>query len=59
MSVLFMSGYAEDTIVREGMLAPGMAYLQKPLTPATLARKVREVLEMRSPRAQESPRAAS
>lgn len=43
--VLFMSGYTGDTIVRHGVLEPGIAFLQKPFTPADLARKVRQVLD--------------
>jgi CheY-like chemotaxis protein len=43
--VLFMSGYTDDAIVRHGVLRPGTAYLQKPFSPETLARKVREVLD--------------
>jgi signal transduction histidine kinase/DNA-binding response OmpR family regulator len=43
--VLFMSGYTGDTIVRHGVLEPGIAFLQKPFTPTDLARKVREVLD--------------
>jgi DNA-binding NarL/FixJ family response regulator len=43
--VLFVSGYTDDAIVHHGMLEPGLNYLQKPFTPATLARKVREVLD--------------
>ena len=31
LKVLFMSGYAGDAIVQQGLLEPGMAYLQKPL----------------------------
>jgi CheY-like chemotaxis protein len=59
MGVLFMSGYAEDTIVRAGVLTPDVAYLQKPFTTTALARKVREVLEAWSARPQESRRAVS
>jgi PAS domain S-box-containing protein len=43
--VLFVSGYTDDAIVHHGMLEPGLNYLQKPFTPATLGRKVREVLD--------------
>jgi PAS domain S-box-containing protein len=44
MKVLYVSGYTDDTIVRHGVLEPGLAFLQKPFSPKTLARKVREVL---------------
>jgi CheY-like chemotaxis protein len=44
IKVLFMSGYTDGAIVHNGVLNAGIAYLQKPLTPATLATKVREVL---------------
>src|SRR5882762_1119115 len=43
--VLFMSGYTDDAIVRHGILEEGLAYLQKPFTPESLARKVRAVLD--------------
>jgi two-component system cell cycle sensor histidine kinase/response regulator CckA len=43
--VLYMSGHTDDAIVRHGVLEPGTSYLQKPFTPETLARKVREVLD--------------
>jgi hypothetical protein len=45
LRVLFMSGYTDDAVVRHGMLEPGLAYLEKPFRPATLLRKVREVLQ--------------
>jgi PAS domain S-box-containing protein len=45
MRILCMSGYTDDSIVRHGVLEAKFAYLQKPLTTRTLARKVREVLE--------------
>jgi hypothetical protein len=44
MKVLFMSGYTDDAVVRHGILQQGIAYLQKPFTPASLAQKVRRVL---------------
>jgi response regulator RpfG family c-di-GMP phosphodiesterase len=44
MKVLYVSGYTDDTIVRHGVLEPGLAFLQKPFSPKTLARKVSEIL---------------
>src|SRR5438552_1106128 len=45
MKVLFMSGFTDKAMVHQGELDPGMAFLQKPFTPQTLTRKVREVLD--------------
>ncbi len=49
MKVLCMSGYTDDSIVRHGVLDGRIAFIQKPLTPASLARKVREVLDAAPP----------
>ena len=38
-----MSGDTDDAIVPHGILEPGLHSLQKPFTPAALARQVRDV----------------
>jgi len=43
--VLFCSGYTQEAIDRGGELEPGIAFLQKPFTPASLSHKIREVLD--------------
>jgi len=42
---LFVSGYTDTTINHHAIFQPGMPFLQKPFSPTTLAKKVREVLD--------------
>jgi two-component SAPR family response regulator len=42
--VLYISGYAEHAVVRQGVLVEGIAFLSKPFGLGELARTVREVL---------------
>jgi PAS domain S-box-containing protein len=46
MRALFVSGYADRAVLRHGEIVEGMAFLEKPFTPDSLARKVREVLDV-------------
>jgi two-component system cell cycle sensor histidine kinase/response regulator CckA len=46
LSVLYMSGYTDDAVIRHGAFGSGTAFLQKPFTPAALAQRVRETLDL-------------
>jgi hypothetical protein len=45
MRILFMSGYSDEAVYRHGEISPNAAFIEKPFTDRTLARKVREVLD--------------
>ena len=42
--VLYVSGYADESLLPRGVLDQGMVFLQKPFAAVALAQKVREVL---------------
>jgi len=44
MKVLFMSGYTDNSVVKQGMLTSETPFIQKPFTIAALHLKVREIL---------------
>jgi two-component system, cell cycle sensor histidine kinase and response regulator CckA len=45
IKILFTSGYPDEAITHYGALDAGVAFLPKPYTPVTLARKVRKMLD--------------
>ena len=45
LAVIYMSGYTDDAIVRYGVARNAVAFLQKPIEPAELTRKLREILD--------------
>ena len=51
-----MSGYTDGAIVQQGVLEPGVSFLQKPFPLTALARKVRQVLDAQEPGAAPHPK---
>ena len=48
IKVLYMSGYATNFIMHDGVVDPGTNFLEKPFHPRTLLNKVREVLDKKA-----------
>jgi len=46
LSVVYTSAFTDEDVIRRGMLRAGRPFLQKPFTPAELARAVREALDV-------------
>jgi len=49
MRVLYVSGHAEEAIVKRGVLEPGIEFLPKPFKASSLLARVREVLDAPGP----------
>jgi PAS domain S-box-containing protein len=47
-AILFMSGYTDDAVIRQGILGAGMHYIQKPFQPRALAIKVEDLLRAKA-----------
>lgn len=45
VKILYISGYTDDAVVRQGIIEKKVAFIQKPFTPDLLAKKVRDVLD--------------
>jgi FixJ family two-component response regulator len=44
IKTVFMSGYTDNAIVHQGMLDPGVFFLEKPTPPQALLQMIRTVL---------------
>jgi PAS domain S-box-containing protein len=56
MRVLYISGYADEAMIRRDIVVDGTPFLQKPFTPLALLGKVRSVLDAPGPAPARSPR---
>ena len=45
IKILFMTGYSRNAIVHQGRLDAGVDLIQKPLTEAGLANKIRDLFD--------------
>lgn len=45
IKVIYMSGYTENMIVKQGIIMEGINFIQKPFSMKKLAQKVRTVLD--------------
>jgi len=45
IKIIYMSGYTDNTIVHNGALEEDVVLVEKPFTPETLVKKIREVLD--------------
>ncbi len=48
MRILYVSGYSEEAIARQGQLTVGIELLSKPFTPGVLTAKIRQLLDRTS-----------
>jgi two-component system cell cycle sensor histidine kinase/response regulator CckA len=48
MRVLYVTGYSEEAIARQGQLTEGIELLPKPFTPGVLTAKIRQILDRTS-----------
>ncbi|OFX14520.1 MAG: hypothetical protein A2516_07200 [Alphaproteobacteria bacterium RIFOXYD12_FULL_60_8] len=46
LKILFMSGYTDDVVITSGELAPGEAFMEKPVNAQHLLKKLREILSL-------------
>ena len=47
IQALYMSGYTDDPVLSKEIIGPAAEFLQKPLTPSVLPKKLREILHRR------------